>query len=91
MVAISCLGVFLGLFSCHIHGLLKKWAKGDVERFVKFLGLHNYLSEDLVFGSQGSVYGVLKPGSKSLDAKVCFVQMCNYLKQMFYTFHSVRS
>ncbi|EFX78482.1 hypothetical protein DAPPUDRAFT_246303 [Daphnia pulex] len=40
------------------------------ERFVKFLVLRNYLSEDLMSRSQGSMYGVLKHGLKSLDAKV---------------------
>ncbi|XP_046438293.1 ATP-dependent DNA helicase Q-like 4B [Daphnia pulex] len=61
-----------GLFSCHDYGLLEKWQKSDVYRFVKYLVLRNYLCEYLMHGSKGNVYGVLKPGLKSLDAKVVF-------------------
>jgi hypothetical protein len=40
MVVQSLSDCILGLFSFHIHGLLTKLAKVDVERFVKFLTLH---------------------------------------------------
>ncbi len=53
-------------------GLLKKWNNGDIDRLVKYMILHNYLCEDLMLGPHGNVYGVLKPGLKSLDAKVVF-------------------
>ncbi|EFX66263.1 hypothetical protein DAPPUDRAFT_332358 [Daphnia pulex] len=60
-----------GLFSCHVFGLLEKWQKNDIDRLVKYMVLHNFLCEDLMYG-YGNVYGVLKPGLKSLDTKVLF-------------------
>ncbi|EFX76659.1 hypothetical protein DAPPUDRAFT_106864 [Daphnia pulex] len=51
---------------------IAKWQKSDIDRFVKYMILRNYLCEDLAFGTQGTVYGVLKPGLKSLDVKVLF-------------------